>query len=46
MDATVKVDKKLLKRVEDFIKNNRFLYNSKKQVVNLALVEFLKSKIK
>ena len=41
MDAVVKVDRKLLKEVEEFVKNNRFLFTSKKQVVNLALSEFL-----
>lgn len=43
-DSVVKVDKKLLKEIEELVKNNRFLYTSKKQVVNLALLEFLKSK--
>jgi metal-responsive CopG/Arc/MetJ family transcriptional regulator len=43
-DRTVKVDKELLKKVEDFINKNKFLYTSKKQVVNLAVSEFLKKK--
>tara|TARA_Y100000310_G_scaffold330071_1_gene401042 strand:+ start:887 stop:1072 length:186 start_codon:yes stop_codon:yes gene_type:complete len=42
MDAVVKVDKNLLKEIEELVKNNRFLYANKKQVVNLALLEFLK----
>jgi hypothetical protein len=41
-DGVVKVDKELLKQVEDFVDKNRFLYTSKKQVVNLAIIEFLK----
>lgn len=42
MDKAVKVDKELLKEIEEFIKRNKFVYSSKKQVVNLALIEFLK----
>jgi len=41
-DGVVKVDKSLLRKVEEFVKKNKFSYSSKKQVVNLALVEFLK----
>ncbi len=44
MDKAVKVDKELLKEIEEFIKKNKFVYSSKKQVVNLAIIEFLKSK--
>ena len=40
-DVTVKVDGNLLKKVEEIIRENKFLYTCKKQVVNLALVEFL-----
>jgi len=40
----VKVDSELLKKIEELIRKNRFLYVNKKQVVNLALVEFLKAK--
>ncbi len=40
-DGVVKVDSKLLKLVEDFVKKNKFTYSSKKQVVNLAILEFL-----
>jgi len=43
-DAVVKIDKELEKRIEEIIKKNKFVYTSKKQVVNLALVEFLKLK--
>ena len=41
-DAVVKIDKELLKTIEEFINKNKFLYSSKKQVVNLAIIEFLK----
>ena len=40
-DSAVKVDSELLKKIEELIKKNRFLYSSKKQVVNLAIIEFL-----
>lgn len=43
-DAVVKIDKSLLKQVEKFVKENKFVYSSKKQVVNIAILEFLKSK--
>lgn len=43
VDAVVKVDKGLLKKVEELVKKNKYLYSNKKQVVNLALVEFLNS---
>ena len=42
MDVAVKVDRELLEKVERFVKENRFTYSSKKQVVNLAVIEFLK----
>ena len=42
VDAVVKVDSELLKKIEDFVKKNKFTYSSKKQVVNLAILEFLK----
>ena len=41
MDKAVKVDEELLKNIEEFIKKNKFKYSSKKQVVNLAIIEFL-----
>lgn len=40
-DSAVKVDKALLKKVEEFVEKNKFTYSSKKQVVNLAILEFL-----
>jgi len=43
-DSVVKIDKELEKRIEELIKKEKFLYSSKKQVVNLALVEFLSKK--
>lgn len=42
-DAVVKIDRELEKKIENLIKRERFLYTSKKQVVNLAIIEFLKS---
>jgi hypothetical protein len=42
-DAVVKIDKEVEKKVEEFIRRNRFLYASKKQLVNIAIIEFLKS---
>lgn len=44
MDAVVKIDAELLKKVGKFVKENKFEYSSNKQVVNLAIIEFLKSK--
>ena len=43
-DKVVKVDAELLKEIENFVEKNKFVYSSKKQVVNLAIIEFLKSK--
>ena len=40
-DAVVKIDKELLRKIDEFINKNKFLYSSKKQVVNLAIIEFL-----
>ena len=42
-DRVVKVDSELLRKVNDFVKKNKFTYSSKKQVVNLAVIEFLKA---
>ena len=42
VDGVVKVDKDLLEEVEEFVRKNKFVYSSKKQVVNLAIIEFLK----
>lgn len=44
-DAVVKIDSELLKGIEKFLERNKFLYTSKKQIVNLAIIEFLKSKV-
>lgn len=44
MDKVVKVDGKLFKKIEEFIKKNKFVYSSRKQIVNLAIIEFLNSK--
>lgn len=41
-DIAVKADRKLVGEIERFVKNNRFVYSSIKQVVNLAIIEFLK----
>ena len=43
-DAAVKIDEELLKKVEEFVEKNKYTYSSKKQVVNLAIIEFLKGK--
>ena len=44
MDCAVKIDKELMGKIEELIKKEKFLYTSKKQVVNLALVEFLENR--
>lgn len=41
-DSVVKIDNSLMKEIEYFLKENKFKYSSKKQVVNLAIIEFLK----
>jgi hypothetical protein len=43
-ESVVKVDSEILKNVEDFIKERKYEFTSKKHVVNLAIIEFLKSK--
>ncbi len=43
MDSVVKIDTEILKEIEKFLENNKYKYSSKKQVVNLALIDFLKS---
>ncbi len=43
-DGVVKVDENLLKKIESLIKKEKYVYSNKKQVVNLAIIEFLKSK--
>lgn len=42
-DAVVKIDKELLGLIEELILENKYKYASSKQVVNLAVLEFLKS---
>lgn len=37
----VKIDSELLKKVEKFVQANKFQYASNKQLVNLAILEFL-----
>ena len=44
MDGVVKIDKTLLKRIEKFVNENKYSYSSNKQVVNLAIIEFLNAK--
>ena len=43
MDRVVKIDDEILRKIEDFVKRNKYQYSSNKQVVNLAILEFLKS---
>lgn len=43
-DSVVKIDKELEKKIEELIERERFLYKSKKQVVDLAILEFLNKK--
>ena len=40
-DNVVKIDSELMKKIEEFLKNNKYEYSSKKQVMNLAIIEFL-----
>ncbi len=42
-DAVVKIDRELEKKIEELIKKEKYKYSSKKQVVNFAIIEFLKS---
>ena len=42
-DGVVKVDADLLKEVEKFVEKDKLKFSSKKQFVNLAIVEYLKS---
>jgi len=42
MDAVVKIDSELLKKIEELVKERKFEYVSNKQVANLAIIEFLK----
>jgi len=47
VDAVVKIDLELLKRVEEFInkKDNNFKYTNKKQFIDLAVLEKLKKEM-
>jgi metal-responsive CopG/Arc/MetJ family transcriptional regulator len=40
-DSVVKIDSELEREIEELIKRERYVYSSKKQVVNLAIIEFL-----
>lgn len=40
-DAVVKIDAELEKQIVKLIEKEKYKYSSKKQVVNLALIEFL-----
>ena len=42
-DEVVKVDADLMRKIEKLISENKYKYSSKKQVVNLAIIEFLSS---
>ena len=47
MAEVVKIDKELMKNIEEFLKSNKYQYSSKKQIVNMAIIEFLnKRKLK
>jgi len=43
-DGVVKIDKSLLKKIDELVRKEKYVYSNKKQVVNLAIIEFLKSK--
>lgn len=43
-DEVVKIDAELMREIEKLISKNKFIYTSKKQVVNLAIIEFLNSR--
>lgn len=45
MDSVVKLDSELLKGIEKLIRKNKYKFSSKKQVVNLAISEFLKKNL-
>ena len=40
-DEVVKIDAELMRKIEELISENKFIYSNKKQVVNLAIIEFL-----
>ena len=41
MDEVVKIDSELMRKIEKLLDREKFLYANKKQVVNLAIIEFL-----
>jgi hypothetical protein len=43
-DRVVKIDREILEELEKFISENKYEYSSVKQAINLAVLEFLKSK--
>ena len=43
MAEVVKIDESLLKKIDELVKKDKYNYSSKKQVVNLAIIEFLKN---
>jgi len=47
-DKVVKIDSKLLKEVEDFIKksDNRLIYANKKQFIDIAVLEKLQKGVR
>jgi len=44
MSEVVKIDSELAKEIEELIKKNKFMFASKKQVVDIAINEFLKKR--
>jgi len=44
MAEVVKIDKELMKKIEELIKKEKFLFANKKQVINLAIIEFLNAR--
>jgi len=43
-DAVVKIDDKLMNKIEKLLEEEEYTYSNRRQVVNLAIIEFLKSK--
>lgn len=41
-DEVVKIDSELMREIEKLIEKEKYKYSSKKQVVNLSIIEFLK----
>lgn len=40
-NSVVKVDSELLKKIEELVKREKFTYSSKKQAIDIAILEFL-----